>query len=49
MKAAVQLQLGLLPHDHFGPDRNAAIKVGDVGIDQAEAVPSRVWLELRVA
>jgi hypothetical protein len=37
MKAAVQLQLGLLPYDHFGPDRHAVIKVADVGIDQAEA------------
>jgi hypothetical protein len=27
------LQLGLLPYDHLGADRDAVIEVGDVGID----------------
>src|SRR3984957_3947795 len=37
VKAARRLQRRLLPHDHLGADRNATIKVGNVGIDQPEA------------
>src|SRR5690242_19854989 len=34
---AAALELGFLPHHHAGTDRDAAIEVGDVRIDQAEA------------
>ena len=31
-EAAPRLQFRLLPDDHFGPDRDALIEVGDVGV-----------------
>ena len=36
-RQASQLQFWLLPDDDLGADRNALVKVGDVGIDQPEA------------
>src|ERR1700761_38972 len=33
----ITLEFRLLPDDHFGPDRNAIVEIGDVIVDETEA------------